>query len=252
MNTPYLLLLESEKMKKEKTEKAVLGFYSFIPHVYNVFMKLPFYVGKLADDDDENMIKIQDTFQFFIYDFPFKIRNIFSLMEIGSYADAAILFRSCVESFICYKYYILKKDGDGLSKYTLRQSKRSIKDIFEDVIPGYYDGIYAELCYFTHGNPLTQALFRGNVSKEEPLKTDINNININYFGYVLNQLLPLILGAFDLYSIVFPNNTAKKDSNLNDDWEAVCQFIQKDISDRKAQYPEQSEMIDCYNKIIKV
>ena len=45
---------------------------------------MPFKKEKLAADEDIKMIKIQDLFQFFIYDFPFKIRNIYNLMEIGS------------------------------------------------------------------------------------------------------------------------------------------------------------------------
>ena len=176
MQTPFITLVESEKIKRQKTENAIPGLYNFIPHVYNVFIKLPFYINISSTESDTNVIKIQDSFQFFVYDFPFKIRNIFSLMEIGSYADATILFRSLVESFICYKYYILKNDGDGLSRYILRESRRSIKDIFEVVVPGYYNDSYAMLCNFAHGNPLTQALFRGNVSKKEPLKS-INAFN---------------------------------------------------------------------------
>ena len=42
---------------------------------------------------------------------------IFNLMKIGNYCDVGILFRSLLESFIVYKYFILNKDGTGLLKY---------------------------------------------------------------------------------------------------------------------------------------
>ncbi len=252
MKEPYLVLVESEEIKRNKTISNVSGLYNCIPHIYNTLLKLPFCVGKLAEDDDLNMIKIQDVFQLYIYDFPFKVRNIYSLMEIGSYSDAAILYRSLIESFIFYKYYIIKKDGHGLSKYILRESKKTIKDIFEDVVPGYYNDIYSQLCNFTHSNPLFQGLFRGNVSKEKPLKSNINNINIDWFGYIHNQLIPLIIGVVEMYKIVFPNNTIKDNDILMEELEDVYKFIKDDINYRKEFFPTQVKMIDYYNKIIKM
>ena len=111
MNTPYQTLLKSEKIKQNKTKSEIPGFYNFIPSVYNVFIKMPFIHGTLAEDIDTELIKIQDLFQFFVYDFPFKARNIYNLMEIGSYFDATILFRSLVKSFIIYKGKNFKISG---------------------------------------------------------------------------------------------------------------------------------------------
>ena len=70
MNTPYQTLLKSEKIKRNKTKSEIPGFYNFIPSVYNVFIKMPFIHGTLAEDIDTELIKIQDLFQFFVYDFP--------------------------------------------------------------------------------------------------------------------------------------------------------------------------------------
>lgn len=252
MKQPYLVLVESEEIKRNKTISSISELYNCIPYIYNILLKLPFCVGKLAEDDDFNMIKIQDVFQLYMYDFPFKVRNIYSLMEIGSYSDAAILYRSLIESFIFYKYYIINKDGYGLSKYIFRESKRTIKDIFEAVIPGYYNDIYSQLCNFTHSNPLLQGLFRGNVSKDKPLKTDINNINIDWFGYIHNQLIPLIIGIVEMYKIVFPNNKITENDVLMEDLEYVYKFVRNDVNYRKEYFPDQTKMIDYYDKIIEM
>lgn len=257
MNTePYNTLINSELVKRAKTQQEIPGFYNFIPSVYNVLMLMPFCTGKLCNDDDTELIKIQDLFQFFIYDAPFKIRNIFNLMEIGSYCDAGILFRSLLESFIVYKYFILNKDGTGLSKYYevdyTKRSKKTIKNIFESIVPNFYNDFYANLCLNTHNNPLIQAIYKGNVSKATPLKSNINNINMDWFSYISNQLLPIIIGIIDLYKYVYPNNTLKSNKKIDNDLNIIYKFIYNDIEERKKSFPNQIKMIEYYNQIIKI
>lgn len=253
---PYETLINSEIIKRKKLYQEVPGLIEFFPNLYNVLLRMPFCTGKLCDDNDLEMVNIQDMFQFFIYDVAFKVRNIFNLMEVGSYCDAGILFRTLVESFIIYKYFILNKDGSGLSKYydtnISKRSKKTIKDIFENVIPGFYDDIYFELCMKTHGNPFIQAIFRGNVSKKSPLKSNVYNINLDWFSYILNQLLPLIIGIINLYKYVYPNNTLSNNIIDKKDLENVYKFIYADIESRKKLYPKQLKMIEFYDEMIKI
>ena len=250
--TPYEMMLKSEIIKRNKTMKEIPGLYNFLPSLFNVLLLMPHSLGKLCDLEDKENVQIQNLFQFYIYDFPFKIKNIISLMEIGSYADAVILFRTLAENFIIYKYFIMKNDGTGLSNYYERKTKKSIKDIFEKVVPGYYDSLYDELGHATHGDPLIQAIFRGNVSKTTPIKSNINNINIDWFSYVFNQLEPIILGVIELYKKVYPNNTLETSKSVQEDLKVIYEFINNNINDRKKRYPQQSQMIDFYDKIIKI
>ena len=113
------------------------------------------------------------------------------MLEIANYADAAIILRTLAEATIVYKFYISKNDGEGLSRYKLRKTKRSIKDIMNDILPGYYDNVYASLCNFTHGDAIAQAIFR-NISNKEPLKTHIAGINSKWFYYVSNQTISIV------------------------------------------------------------
>lgn len=250
--TPYEIMLKSEMIKNNKTKLAIPGFYNFVPSLFNVLLLLPHSRGELCDINDKELVQIQDLFQFYIYDFPFKIRNIISLMEIGSYADAIILFRTLAENFIIYKYFIMNNDGTGLSNYYSRKTKKSIKDVFEKVVPGYYDTLYDELGHATHGDPIMQAIFRGNVSKEEPIKSNINNINIEWFSYVFNQLEPIIIGVIKLYQKVYPNNTLETSEDVKNDLKNIYKFINDNINDREKRYPKQSDMIKFYNKIIEI
>lgn len=250
-DSPYEIMLKSEIIKREKTRTAIPGFYKFVPSLFNVLLLLPHSRGELCDTNNKELVQIQDLFQFYIYDFPFKIKNIISLMEMGSYADAVILFRTLAENFIVYKYFVINNDGIGLSNYYSRKTKKSIKDIFEKVIPGYYDSLYDELGHATHGDPIFQAIFRGNVSKSEPIKSNINNINIDWFSYVFNQLEPIIIGVIELYKKVYPNNTLETSKSVKDDLIAVYNFINNNINDRKKRFPNQSSIINYYNQIIK-
>ena len=250
--TPYEIMLKSEIIKRNKTVETIPGFYNFIPSLFNVLLLMPYSRGELCDINDKEFVQIQDLFQFYVYDFPFKIRNIISLMETGNYADASILFRTIAENFIVYKYFIVRNDGTGLSNYYARKTRKSIKDIFEKVVPGYYDSLYDELGHATHGDPIFQAIFRGNVSKHEPIKSNINNVNIDWFSYVFNQLEPIIIGVIELYKKVYPNNTLETSKNVKADLEIIYRFINDNINDRKKKYPKQSEMINFYDEIIKI
>lgn len=248
----YKILIESENIKKIKSQKTLPGLYNILKIIYDVLLKMDEYRGKLADNDEIDLLKIQDLFQFFSSDFPYKIRSIFLLSEIGNYSDACILLRSLTESFFYFKYYILKNDGKKLSYY-INQSKKNttkIKDIMDSIAPTYYDTVYNELCKFTHGNPLMIGLFRGNVSKDEPLKHNMYNININWYSYIINLTIPLIVGYFNMYKVVYKNNTLKTNTILNSNMQLIYKFILGDIKDRYNKFPCQRKTIDLYNKII--
>lgn len=253
--SPYETLVESEIIKKIKTQETFKGIYKILPSIYNVLMLLPFYRGKLCDDNDTEMVCIQDAFQFFIHDSGFKIRNIISLMEIGSYGDASILLRTLIETFIIYKYYIMKKDGTGLKDYfsndSNRKGKPRIKDIFEKVVPDYYDKYYSNLCLNTHGNPFAQAVSRSNVSKGSP-SSNIYNINIDTFASVYNQLLPMIIGIINLYKYVYPNNVLDTGNITKEELPKVYQFIIEDMNYREKNFPKQKEILNYYKQIINI
>ena len=251
--TPYQGLLESEIIKRKKTQDELKGVYQLFTSIYNVLILLPFYKGELCSNDDEEKVLIQDAFQFFIHDTGFKVRNIMLLMEIGGYVDASILLRSLLETFVIYKYFIMNNDGSGLKEYfEINPTKRKkIKDIFEVVIPGFYDKYYASLCLNTHGNPFSQAVYRSNVVDGSP-SSNINNINIKTFSIIYNQLLPLIIGVINLYKYVYPKNILDNEKITKDELPKIYNYILSDIEYREKNYPMQKEMIDYYNKIIEI
>ena len=224
MKTPYKTLLRSEELKKEKTRKNIQGVYDVLPNFYNVFIKLPMLLNN-KDETDLNLIKIQKHFQFFIHDFPFKVRNIFNLIEIASYSDAIILFRSVIENFIVYKYYVKTGDGEEFEKYFNGEIRKTYKSFFESVVPGYYDDFYSLFSKPVHGNSMFLGIMRGNVSQENPLQSNINNINTSWSLLIINNLLPLILGVFNLYKKVYPENLAFKDEDLVRDLSELYDFI---------------------------
>ena len=245
----YDKLIESEKKKIKKTNEAFGKEFEFVGHIYNHLLILPFSTGKLCDDSDINAIQIQDAFRQYIYEVPFKIRSIYKLLEIANYADAAILLRTLIESTLVYKFYVYKNDGDGLSRYILRKSGRSIKDIMESVLPGYYDSIYASLCNFTHGDIFAQKIFRSNVSAKDTT-TNINNIYHKWFYYVSNQTISIIPCIFDMYDVVFPNNTISENLELVKERRYVVDTILKFIEEMTMNDVEKKAFYHYYKELI--
>lgn len=248
----YDMLIESEGIKRQKSYFALQGLYSKMPIIYDCLLKINEFRGQVATKDNENLIIIQDLFQFFSYDFVYKIRSIFLLCEIENYADAAIILRSLTEAFFYFKYYIIKNDGKKLYEYVNQSKKRGtkIKDIMDNIAPSYYDSIYNDLCKLSHSNPLITGLFRGNVSKENKLRHSMYNINIDWFSYILNLTLPLINGYFSMFKIVYKNNTIETSEQLSNNIKLIQNFINKDLEDRYKIYEKQRKTIDLYKKII--
>lgn len=243
-------LLESEQIKIQKTKDTFGKEFELVQHICNFLIALPFSTGKLCDDSDINNIKIQDPFLLFIYDVPFKIRSIYKLLEIANYADAAIILRTLAEATIVYKFYISKNDGEGLSRYILRKTKRSIKDIMNDILPGYYDNVYASLCNFTHGDAIAQAIFR-NILNKEPLKTHIAGINSKWFYYVSNQTISIVPCIIDMYDMVFPNNIISGNCELSKEKEYIFDIINKFINTMTNEYTAKTTFYHYYQELLK-
>ena len=252
LNSRYNSMLDSEIVKREKCYSALKGLYTIMPVVYDVLFKMNEFRGKLAKENDQNLIQIQDVFQFFSFDFPFKIRSIFLLAEIGNYNDACIVLRSLTETFFYFKYYIIKNNGKKLREYINQDKKSSIriKDIMDFIAPSYYETIYKDLCKFAHGNPLITGVFRGNVSKEDPLKYNFFNINLDWYSYVINLTLPLVFGYIEMYNIVYNHNTLKVNNSLCNNIEIIKKYIISDMKERYEIFPKQQKMIELYGKII--
>lgn len=250
-NSRYTLMIEGEENKRTKSILLLSGLYNILPVIYDALWKINEFRGEQAKEYDIQLIKIQGLFQFFLAEFPYKIRDIFLLAEIGNYSDSCILLRSLVETFIYFKYYIVNNDGDGLSKYVTRECKTKIKDIMEAIAPGYYYNEYAQLCKFTHGNPMILGLFRGNVNKSQPFKYDINGINIDWYSYIINLTFPIIVGMFNMFEIVYSKNTIKTFKPLEEEIECVKKFVLNDINERYEKYPRQRDTVDRYRKIIE-
>ena len=251
-NSRYNMMVESEEKKKQNTRNNYECLNTLLPKIYDVLLKMNEYRGQLSIGEDDELGKIQDLFQFYSMDFAYKIRSIFTLMEIGNYADSAIILRTLTETFIVYKYYLQKHNGKKLEAY-IYQSKNNtirIKDIMNKIVPGYYETLYSSLCLFTHGNPIATGLFRGNVNKEDRFKYNMYNINDSWITFIINLTLPLIIGFFNMFKKVYVKNTLKTNQKLVKEIKEIKNTITKDMNTRYKKIPKQREGINLYRKII--
>ena len=120
----------------------------------------------------------------------------------------------------------------------------------ESVLPGYYDSTYAFLCNFTHGDIFAQTIFRSNVSAND-MATNINNISHKWFYYVSNQTISIVPCIFDMYDVVFPNNTISKNLELvkerNYVVDTILDFLEKMIENDA----EKETFYHYYKELIK-
>lgn len=225
--------------------------YDILDLIYDNLLKINEFRGEYEKDDIE-LYKIQEQFQFFLTEFPYKFRSIILLMEIGNYTDASIILRSLIETFCFFKYYAVKNQGQKLIEY-INQDKKSkirIKDIMEDIAPGFYDKEYALLCNSSHGNPNLMGILRGNVDRNNYLKYNMYNINEDWASMIINLTLPLIVGMFNMFDFIFKDSKIKSFKSLDDNIKIVLDFINSDIVNRYERFPKQREMIDKYKMMI--
>lgn len=247
----------AEKQKRDATISSSPQLYEMMEDVYDALWNLQENTNIDKDETDENLIKLQDPFQFYSFNFPYKIRSIFSLMEMGNYDDAICILRTIVEPEIYYKYFFKKNDGKGLCDYILQTKKHGIKliDIFEKEVPGFYndsDG-YDFLCQSTHTNPIMQSILRKSTMEPNTNLHKMNKINEGYFGLIQYYLFPFIYMHFENYKIIFKNNTIDKDEELKETIQKIEENIKKGIQKRCNDNPDNEtikKQTDYYNKLM--
>jgi hypothetical protein len=254
MKKYYERMMTAENIKRKETEQELNQLYLFMEDIYNALWNLKDCMNLSKTEKNEDIIALQDAFQLYSFDFPYKVRSIFSLMEIGSYADAICVLRTIVEAEIYYKYFAKRNDGKGLKKYILQNEKHVIKliNIFEAEVPGFYDSKdgYDFMCQSTHCNPLMIAVLNKNDDSHGLLSHRMDKINQNGIKIIINYLLPFIYMHFENYKIIFKENTISNDNDLNKCIATIEDKIKKEIGERLLDNPNNEvikKQTDYYN-----
>lgn len=241
-------ILKSEKITAIASQSRLKGIYDNLPRIIDVQFKLPYFVGKLEDAES-----IWGEFQSYCYihyvQTPYTCWIIYSLYQKGYYLESVILYRHLLETFIQMRYF--QKYTDKLNDHIKGEKRVQFKHMFEEFSKGYYGKYYGVLLSGAAHGVLMKSLFRFIKPPKNQPDTIMGCQYIEaHATYVINQLIPLILGFFNFYSGFFPNNAIFTDTSFNKSVNESMEWLKKAIDSHKKTYPDSNEWISHIENFI--
>jgi hypothetical protein len=246
----YKFLLDFEITKK----KRILELHKASGEVYSHMIDLLFYMGyskgKLVEDKEHWIYMIQDVAQFYFMETAYGFRVIETLLLAGNFTYASIILRTMLDSFAAYRFYMNRRDGVGYESFINKKSKRSWKDIYDNLSKDFYDNQYSTLSSSVHSNPITNHVFRleGISNLKQNYATD--NISIDFYSVLYNQIVHLFKGIYKLFFDIFPENIFNEEYYV-ELAKKLMNYINEDIFYRRIHYPKQVTMINDYENFIR-
>lgn len=249
MDTKYMNIhsLKTHEIEKSlKTLRELPLYDERTAKVVNILFALNYHVGEFKDHSDD-FCYFQHSLRMVINSLPYLYSNIFDLLRRGSYAEAVIVYRSVLDSVVVFKYYLHKGNGRKLLNYITRKSNAKLFDLYELIVPGFYDKYYKLLSGSAHGNPFHLDIFRNFKSKKYIEFS--GEINIVWLSVVWNQMYSLLPGIIQLYNSIFTENTLESDTKLVEDISNLLNNVLLDEEGRILSHPSQEQIINMYKTI---
>lgn len=230
------------------TQYRLYGASENVPKLIDTLFHLVYFFGTKPNKESPEGHYHQYCWYAY-YHLPYTLRACFLLWTRGYYLEASQLLRNILEVLVKMKY--LKNHTNQIESVWLNKkfgkSRITIKTMFDEVIPGYYEIEYAHLLSgFVHGSSAS-LLFKLELIAPGNARVDQGVVyKENYSTYVLNQLIAYVLGYLKFFPIAFPDgfltlsNTVKKKWQLSVDWCLEC------INSHKKEHPKS---INWYNKL---
>lgn len=222
------------------TQNRLYGASENVPKLINTLFHLVYFFGSKPDKESPEGHYHQYCWYAY-YHLPYTLRACFLLWTRGYYLEASQLLRNILETLVKMKY--LKNHTDQIEAIWLNKnfgkSKITIKTIFDEVIPGYYEINYGKLLSgFVHGSgasllfklemiaPGSAAVDQGVVYKE------------NYATYVLNQLIAFVLGYLIFFPVAFPDGFSTLSDSVKKEWVSSRNWCLECIDSHKKEHPK--------------
>lgn len=204
MDYNYLLATESET--RDYATAYLKGFYDKVPLIIDTLLQLGYFTGK------KDVSTLDGEFHSYCFhkyiQTPYSFRAIYILYNLGYFHEATFIIRHLFENLTKMKYLMNHKDQISTiwkNKPTFvktnndKKKRITIKDMFEEVSPGFYDTNYGKLLSsMVHGG-MASLMFRfeGNSNENRSLKMGsiwdertatfiVNNFIALSYYYLLN------------------------------------------------------------------
>ena len=220
MNPPLMgtdHLLSSEVKTASATSDVYSGTMESLPGFLDPLFQMPYFVDH---PDPETLEGGFHSWCFGRYvQAPYTVRTIWILWERAHYAEAAVIVRHLLETFVQMRYFLDHKDELQPHLTATSQSKRvAFKVMFEELAPGYYVKYYGRLLSSIAHSGIAATIFdvvsqeESGAAKLEPrLGCEFSERSANY---IINQTLVLILGYLTYFPKCFPSYENRADDGV--------------------------------------
>lgn len=245
INTTSRLLSYDDILNQEievarTTQNRLRGASKNVPKLINTLFHLIYFFGSKLDKESTEGHYHQYCWYAY-YHLPYTARACFLLWTRGYYLEASQLLRNILETLVKMKY--LKNHTDQIEAIWLNKkfgkNRITIKTMFEEVIPGYYDIEYGQLLSgFAHGSSAS-LLFKLELIAPSNARVDQGVVyKENYSTYVLNQLIVYILGCLNFFPVAFPDGFSTLTEPVKKEWQSSVDWCLECVDNHKKEHPK--------------
>lgn len=256
----YSDILNSELQTKIFTRSFLRGVNDNIPIILDTLIQLMYFTGQKKD------IKTSED-KYFSYcwhqyaQVPYSFRACFILYGKGHYLEATFILRYLTEVLAKMRYLENHKDSVNQiwtnKKIEIvgkngKKKKLTLKDIFEEVAPGYYEKNYGRLLSgFQHGGTAA-SIFR--IERKSPIETRVRMGAIwdeRGATFVINDLIAICYGYLNYFSKFFPEGFETIDGGLLRQYANSMSWLEKAMDSHKKEYPRSISWYKEIDSLIK-
>ena len=247
-------ILEGENRTIVETQGIYPGLSQEIPLALNVLTQLNYFKGNAPDIHTNEGSFYSYCGHQYLHS-PYSFRACYMLWERSYYLESAIILRLILERFIQIRYLYRHQDlvnivWSGAKKKGVKAKKITFKDMFEDIVPGYYDKWYGPiLSGFAHSK-LAANYFR--IERTSP--AEATSVMIPRFDkkgtLVINKLIPLLFGYLKFFPIFFPDGFRDSPQELLAKYQNSVNYFKYFMDGFKEKFPESLPLYEYMDKII--
>ncbi len=248
----YNKLIHGESQTILMTQSRLPGADEKITLIIDLLLQLMYHTGpKKSVDTPEGIYHSYCWYQY--YQAPYSFRACSILFTAGYYLEASFIVRFLIENFVKMRYLQNhKQQTDNVWAGKKGKKTITIKAIFEEISPGYYEKYYGRhLSGFIHGNLASSTLhFNFNAPTDIQLRGQGQYYDERNAGMVINNFIAIAYGYLKWFPKFFPNGFPTLKHDLSDEYKKTLQWIEKWISGNKETYPKSREWYSKLEKII--
>ena len=256
----YHDILNSELQTTIFTRSYLRGVNENIPMILDTLIQLMYFTGPKKDiNTPEGEYHSYCWHQY--VQVPYSFRACFILYELGHYLEATFILRYLTEVLVKMRYLENHKDlvnqiwtnkKIGIIGKNEKKKRLTLKDIFEEVAPGYYERNYGRLLSgFQHGG-VGASIFR--IERKSPIEGRIRMGAIwdeQGATFVINNFIAICYGYSNYFSKFFPEGFKTIDSDLLRQYKNSMLWLEKAMDSHKKEHPRSISWYKEIDSLIK-